>query len=355
MLNSEKAILAINDVDDNYLESAREMLGYRIGDMERHPVKKRIITLALAAALILGLSAVVYAVGIHSGFFKAVFGKGIEGRDAFDVVITDENGNAVKTEHYPAVERVDVDEDLAESLTGEYISSIEQSAEAGGYTFTLKDAVLDKNGIGVFTVHVSNPGGHGLVQNGNYGPGEHQPFSWSLYPEGDEYHFMDERDYIVPDGFNLTEADIVFYFTPFTPLPENTGLTICFSVYTEGVNFPQWPKAKMAIPATEKLPCREMSGEGITANISSVGLMLHEESADLINTITDSIQIIFSDGSEYTLMEKDVVNFSVASSSPDHQNSYYSFNRLCDVNNVAEIRWTGSGISEFQIITRTIK
>ena len=29
MLNSEKAILAMNDVDDSYLECAREMLGYK--------------------------------------------------------------------------------------------------------------------------------------------------------------------------------------------------------------------------------------------------------------------------------------------------------------------------------------
>lgn len=62
MLNSEKAILAMNDVDDSYLESAREMLGYKTGEKVRHAFKKRIITFALAAALIFGLSAVAYAI-----------------------------------------------------------------------------------------------------------------------------------------------------------------------------------------------------------------------------------------------------------------------------------------------------
>lgn len=62
MLNSEKTILAMNDVEDHYLESAREMLGYQDRNGIRHPIKKRIITFVLAAALILGLSAVAYAI-----------------------------------------------------------------------------------------------------------------------------------------------------------------------------------------------------------------------------------------------------------------------------------------------------
>lgn len=355
MLNSEKAMFAMNDMDDGHLESARIRLGYQTGGSVKHVVKKRIITFALAAVLILGLSAVAYAIGVHTGFFSAVFGTGLRGRDSFDVVITDDNGNAVKMEHYPAVERVDVDEELAESLTGEYISSVGQSAVAGNYTFALQDAVLDENGIGAFTVHVSNPDGHGLVQSGNYGPGGHQPFSWSLFPEGDDFHFMDERDYVVPESFSETEADIVFYFTPFTPLPANTGLTIRFSVFTEGVDFPKWPKAEMTIPAQEAIPCRELVGDGITASISPVGLMLHEETSELVNSISDSILIVFSDGSEYTLMATDVVNFSVASVSPDHQNSYYSFNRLCDADNVVGIRWTGTVDSGSRSISRTLQ
>lgn len=62
MLNSEKTILAMNDIDDNYLESAGEMLGYKAEDVTSQPNKKRLITFALAAVLILGLSAAAYAI-----------------------------------------------------------------------------------------------------------------------------------------------------------------------------------------------------------------------------------------------------------------------------------------------------
>ena len=64
MLNSEKAVFAMNDIDDSYLESAREMLGYKTGEKVRHAFKKRIITLALAAALILSLAVVAYAANL---------------------------------------------------------------------------------------------------------------------------------------------------------------------------------------------------------------------------------------------------------------------------------------------------
>ncbi len=62
MLNSEKVMFAMNDMDDEHLESARLRLGYYTGGSIKHVVKKRIITFALAAALILGLGAAAFAI-----------------------------------------------------------------------------------------------------------------------------------------------------------------------------------------------------------------------------------------------------------------------------------------------------
>ena len=61
MLNSEKVLFALNDTDENYLESARIRLGYRTREDVKRPARKRIVAFALAAALILGLGAAVYA------------------------------------------------------------------------------------------------------------------------------------------------------------------------------------------------------------------------------------------------------------------------------------------------------
>lgn len=63
MLKSEMLLFALNDMDDSDLENARKRLEYKIGGASGRIVKKRIITFALAAALILGLGTVAYALG----------------------------------------------------------------------------------------------------------------------------------------------------------------------------------------------------------------------------------------------------------------------------------------------------
>lgn len=65
MLNSENAMFALNDICDEYIESARTMLGYRIEEKRIFSMKRRVIAIALAAALILSLGIAAYAVYVH--------------------------------------------------------------------------------------------------------------------------------------------------------------------------------------------------------------------------------------------------------------------------------------------------
>lgn len=65
MLNSEKTMFALNDVRDDYIESSRTMLGYKIEGKKSFSVKRRVIAIALAAALILSMGIVAYAVYVH--------------------------------------------------------------------------------------------------------------------------------------------------------------------------------------------------------------------------------------------------------------------------------------------------
>ena len=352
-MNRELLSKALCEMDERFIvEAYRPVPEAASGSPERIvPMKKkRIITFALAAALLLALGVTAYAVGVHTGFFTSVFGTGLKGREAFDVEIKDDSGNTVTTEHYPAIERVDVDEELAENLTGNYIAAVGQSVELDGFTFTIQEALLDDNGIGALTVHVSNPDGHGLKQSGHYENGERPRFGWTVYPQGDEMHMMDMRDYILPDSFSETEADFVLYITPFTPLPSDTGLTLKIMAHKDGVNPPDWPTAELTIPAQEKLPSRDLSGDGVTARVSSVGLTLQYDIPSAQEVIDDSMELVFSDGSSYTIKGDDLVNFTVASRSPDQRTLYYCFNRLCDTEMVTELRlqshWYAAGEQE---------
>ncbi len=65
MLNSEKVMFALNDVRDEYIESVRTMLGYKIEEKRVSPTKRQVLAIVLAAALILSMGIVAYAVYVH--------------------------------------------------------------------------------------------------------------------------------------------------------------------------------------------------------------------------------------------------------------------------------------------------
>ena len=125
MLNSEKALFAMNDMDDGHLESARLRLGYHTGGSTKHVVKKRIITFALAAALILGLGAVAYAIDLFG--IRALFMKN-------STPVGNSNGGYVSF-----TQPQDVPEEMDESIRAKIDNSTKAWAEW--------DEWKDKNGL----------------------------------------------------------------------------------------------------------------------------------------------------------------------------------------------------------------
>lgn len=125
MLNSEKALFAMNDMDDGHLESARLRLGYHTGGSTKHVVKKRIITFALTAALILGLGAVVYAIDLFG--IRALFMKN-------STPVGNSNGGYVSF-----TQPQDVPEEMDESIRAKIDNSTKAWAEW--------DEWKDKNGL----------------------------------------------------------------------------------------------------------------------------------------------------------------------------------------------------------------
>ena len=76
------------------------------------------------------------------------------------------------------------------------------------------------------------------------------------------------------------------------------------------MNPPDWPTAELTIPAQEKLPSRELTGDGIAAKISPVGLTLCYDIPSAQEVIDDSMEFVFLDGSSYTIKGDDLVNFA---------------------------------------------
>ena len=270
-MNSEKTMFALNDVRDEHLESARSMLGYKTERGRRHLGKKRIVTFALAAALIMGLGITAYAIGVHSGFFHNAFGTGVPGHEAKTVEVIDQNGNAVKVENYPAEERVDMDDEQAESLIGAYVSAVGQSVQLGDFTFTVRDVTFDDNGNGAVTVDLDNPKGHGLKADGNF-LGDKVPYIWSGYSVWSSKGTpIASHDYVATEGYSEAHISFVYSITSGS-LAADEDIILRFGVYSQDNSTEE---AEIVIPAAERIPARDYSTGGLTVSISPVGMALY--------------------------------------------------------------------------------
>lgn len=304
--------------------------------------RKHPAALILAAALALALSVTAFA-AYRSGFFRNAFGTGVAGREAFERIWTDQDGNVVKTEHYPAIERVEADEETAEKLIGAYVAEIGQRVTLENYTFTVENLLLDENGIGVLTLHVENPDGHGIKYSGRYeeAKGEHPPFNILLERESGDYAYMDTREYLAEAGFAETQADYVVYFTPFEPLPADEALRLTLRLMQPDVAPPDRPSVSIRIPAAEKVAAHSFSAKGVNVAVSPVGMTLSYDVGASAERIENAIVLRYSDGSEYTIQGNNLVNFSVASASRDKSTQWFAFNRLADPESITEIFISG--------------
>lgn len=300
--------------------------------------RKRPGVIILAAALALALSITALA-AYHNGFFKNMFGTGVQGQEAHDVVLPGEGEGLDKVEHFPAIERVDVDAEKAEALVGAFVTEIGQSVQLGSYTFTLENMVLDANGIGALTVHVENPDGHGILADG-----VHTPFSMDVERSGGENRFMDSREYLVENSFSDTQADYVIYVTPLETLLTGEELSLRICLRQPEKEALEWPTASISLPAANQVSARSFSADGVCAEISPVGMTLRYDFGAGVEKAEDAITVRYADGSEYVVLGSDLHNISVHSGDLDFENHWIAFNRLADMDSITEIAVSGSWI-----------
>lgn len=331
MLNNEKMMFAMNDVDDDYLESARNRLGYKTGNKITYRGVKRIITFALAAALILALGITAYAIGVHSSFFRNAFGTGVPGHEAKTVDVTDTEGNVVKVENYPAEERADMDEEQAEALIGAYVSAVGQSVRLGDFTYTVREVTFDENGNGAVTVDLDNPNGHGRNPDGNY-LGEKVPDTWSGYSVWSSNGTpIASHDYVVTEGYSDTHISYVYSITS-DLLAEDEDIILRFGVYSKDDSREE---ADIVIPAAERIPDRVFSSDGLTAAVSPVGMKLCFEDACNDGAYEEyllrELVISYKDGDRYVVIGDNIINYmSAVYDSENNGNFSITFNRLAD-------------------------
>ncbi len=180
MRNSEKTLLALNDVDDRHLESAGARLGYRQSSSVTSLRRKRIVSIALAAALILALAIAAYAADLF----------GIRAMSIKDAAATEPNGGILSM-----TQPQDVPDEMGEAVR----AKIDNSAKA----WAEWKAWRDKNGVTIPDVY-DPPKGTGFFNeeensDGSYtvrfyaipdAPAEETALWWEHMEQGDYSDFV---------------------------------------------------------------------------------------------------------------------------------------------------------------------
>lgn len=294
----------------------------------------KIVAVALAACLVfaLAVTAAAYSKGAFdseedvniSRFFEIAFGKGVEGQEAHDVQWRDADGSLLKTEHYPNIDRVETDPELAEKLLGPYIRDVNKVLSFNGYTLHFYNSVMDENGIGLLYFEVENPDGIGLDK---YAArlSEDTPLALCVDLCDADGQMLDLRCMAESDSFSDTRAVYVAYATPFHPF-DGRPLTLTFRWYGEDEG-----EYSIQIDTSSLVPSKRFSTESVDVEVSPLGMMVNRD----ISGSEESIVIRYADGSSYTV--KDDAHENSVGSIIEDSAVVYAFNRLVPVDNIVSV------------------
>jgi len=185
---------------------------------KRHPARKLIAIVAVAALLVTG------AVAVSSGFLRGAsaepggdfltesFGvKGLEDTQPREIYY----GAAGKSWTQPGTEWAPVDAETAAAIVGDNIVFIGKTYTMGDYNVTLDSYVMDDNGVGILTWTLSYPGGiPNVLYDENCGQfsftaedGLCEPALWTTEDE-----FVNSRNVLNTELSTADEFHIITYF-----------------------------------------------------------------------------------------------------------------------------------------------
>lgn len=310
------------------------------------------IMIAVLALLAVSVSA---AGIIHAVFYDEAFGTGVEGHPGGPEEQYDADGNLVKTVEQPARERVEADAEMIERLIGNQISDVGVTQTVGKYTVTVKNAVIDENNIGVFTVDIDNPNGH-KTQYVEFNE-DYKIYVQDLVEINGSARYSDWRVYPVTEGYSDTHVSLVYYFAPMSPENETGKVTYVFRALKEeyyddeygfkyGHPEEAWEEIRFDVSASEKVTATEFKKDGVSAQISPIGVKIEGVDYDTVSNMV----IRFNDGAEYVLRNDSKYNLTV--SCGDGKNtSYDAFNRICDVDSIESFMLSTKESNKTEIIT----
>ncbi len=138
-----------DQIQEEYVFSNRYRHGIRktVRSYRKALARRHFAQAAAAIVAIVALPVGVYAAVSHANFFRNAFGDAGRKSTAAHEEIMDTGKGTQATVVYPEREYVNVDEDAAEALIGEYVSDEPVSVPINDHTLTIDSVVWDKNAI----------------------------------------------------------------------------------------------------------------------------------------------------------------------------------------------------------------
>lgn len=335
---------------------------------KKHPIRTIIIAAALVAALAIAAAAVANTYFIPTAqsdlaaadTLQGALGDNIAGQEAHTLEFVDSEGNVVKSENYPTIERVALDEALADKLLNGYVYAGTESITLGGCKLNIASLMLDESGIGIVTVDIDFPSADMvpdiyapclLFYSGSLADGETVSLNESNSPA--ELTALDCHDYRDETQSTDTHIRYVCYITPSDCADKAGDLVMQFrlidqvydAVTGEYTGEGDW---FIALAAPTLIPAQHYTGDGFEAWVSPIGMKL--ETAGDGETSIHEFVLHYSDGSDYIVMsdEQSLNNTAGGTLCHDYNHQFHAFNRLADTASLDSIELDGVSLTAAQ-------
>jgi len=278
---------------------------------------RRILILAAVLAALSGLAIAASASGLVEqliAYLRPAEHPGEALGEAYSASISvekpDMRNSAGEPIPMPDMERVELDETLAEQVLGDYVYRVEGDAQLGNTAITLENFIMDELGIATLTFRMKNPGGvsyvdagYGVVDRvGNLGLYIYEKKDFDpedVFPE----EFYRHYDHLVSESEDGTEVEIVSYCALYRrPIP-NEPLYVRFEDDQGGGEI-----VVFEITPQSYAPSRVLHGDnGKNVRLSAQGIITEWNSP--IEISPDVVTIAFTDGTEYQVEAEGILNY----------------------------------------------
>lgn len=322
-------------------ETVMEVLKMRRKMNKRNTGTRAFRAVLIAAVLVCLMATTAFA---YAGFvvyenpeemIEALFGE--NGQSHSDgTIATHPDGDLIIE---PTFDRVPVDEELSAEYIEPYLAAVGSSFTSHGYTLTVESNQYDSYiGCGVLYYTIENPdglGGYGLQSTGEIWQGD-GPWSVHTDPLGSGYI----------DTANCTDTKLGVAVHYINLDPGKTVLTLRFNMRTE--ESPSETMESITIPLDDGGNTHgiTLADGGIKVSATGIRITMEyfpefaKEDGYLHSDNIKTVAIRYTDGEEYTVVGTgNIINVSDARQNKEEL--VYTFNRIVDIDNIAEVVLNG--------------